>query len=295
MRAKSALATAFSWELELTSGIHDSPMGYWQFVRGHTPGFAHLVEDIWYFDGMATSARERSLPNGQLHIIVHFDQRYRDVHEQETVVCPQICMAGVQTRPLIVEAPGGRNALMGIRLHPAGAYSLLAHPLADTSGLTVDLHDVIGRAAAQLGERCADVHSPEARVRRAAEWVSERLDAGVRVDPALAWVTAQIEQSRGRRRIDDLRLAAGFTKRRLLDAFRTQIGVTPKVYARIVRLRHTLARLHAGDSPLADVAIAAGYYDQPHMNAEFRELCGMAPSEFLATPRYSATSTVVGK
>ena len=40
--------------------------------------------------------------------------------------------------------------------------------------------------------------------------------------------------------------------------------------------------LQKGERPLIDVAQAAGYYDQPHMNAEFRELSGLAPREFLA-------------
>lgn len=41
-----------------------------------------------------------------------------------------------------------------------------------------------------------------------------------------------------------------------------------------------------GAGSLADLAVTAGYYDQPHMNAEFRELSGLTPREFLAAHRY---------
>lgn len=287
------LATAPDTRVAISQGIYDSPLGRWQFAQATLPDLPHLVEFIWYFDGMAASPRERQLPNGQLQIIVQFDHRYHDVQGDTAVLCPPICMTGIQTRPMIVQAPTCRNAVMGIRLHPAGAYKLLAHPLGDMSGLTVDLHDVIGLAAAELADRCAEARSSEARVRCAADWVTGRLARHVGLDPAIAWIAAQIERSGGRRRIEDLRVTAGLTKRRLLDLFRAQIGATPKLYARIIRLRETLTRVHAGDMPLADIAIDAGYYDQPHMNADFRELCGMAPSEFLALERYSATSTVV--
>jgi AraC-like DNA-binding protein len=48
----------------------------------------------------------------------------------------------------------------------------------------------------------------------------------------------------------------------------------------------------AGEGTLADVALAAGYYDQPHMNGEFRELSGFSPREFLATVRYPESVSV---
>jgi AraC-like DNA-binding protein len=40
------------------------------------------------------------------------------------------------------------------------------------------------------------------------------------------------------------------------------------------------------------VALAAGYYDQPHMNAEFRQLSGLTPREFLARARPDANTVV---
>ena len=34
------------------------------------------------------------------------------------------------------------------------------------------------------------------------------------------------------------------------------------------------------------MALEAGYYDQPHLNADFRELSGLTPASFAATPGY---------
>jgi hypothetical protein len=39
---------------------------------------------------------------------------------------------------------------------------------------------------------------------------------------------------------------------------------------------------------LVDVALAAGSYDQPHFNADFRELTGLSPRELLAARHPSA-------
>jgi AraC-like DNA-binding protein len=48
------------------------------------------------------------------------------------------------------------------------------------------------------------------------------------------------------------------------------------------RFRHVLERLQRDDAALTDVALDAGYYDQAHMNADFRVLAGVSPTTFLA-------------
>jgi len=68
--------------------------------------------------------------------------------------------------------------------------------------------------------------------------------------------------------------------------------VKDKLFARIHRFRRALKLIDQGDGPLADIALAAGYYDQPHMNAELRELSGLAPGEFLAAVRYPNSVSV---
>ena len=67
--------------------------------------------------------------------------------------------------------------------------------------------------------------------------------------------------------------------------FRTHVGVGPKRLARIVRFRSALAMVAAG-TPLADVALTAGYYDQAHFATEFRTHAAMTPTAFLAAKRY---------
>jgi hypothetical protein len=47
--------------------------------------------------------------------------------------------------------------------------------------------------------------------------------------------------------------------------------------------------LQRSNLELARVALDAGYYDQPHMNAEFREMAGLTPRQFRAGRRYPET------
>lgn len=266
-------------------------LGAWTLTMGYPSHLAGLVADIWHFEGLMHLPRERHLPNGMLDLVLQLGgERYSDVYGAKREVCPMACVGGMQTGAMVIEAPEGRSTVLGLRLHPAGAYALLGQPLSEISGQTVDLRDLIGAGSTELIERCLQVSSGPERVHVVSDWVSRSIARSRRIDPAIAWMTHEIERYKGAVAIGSLRERIGMSKTRLVLAFRQQIGVTPKLYGRIVRFRNVLEILHMGGESLADVAIEAGYYDQPHMNAEFRELSGFTPLEFLAKERFSATS-----
>jgi AraC-like DNA-binding protein len=78
----------------------------------------------------------------------------------------------------------------------------------------------------------------------------------------------------------------GWSRRHLTARFRAQLGITPKAYGRVLRFRHAAELLSIpapGRAPsLAEVAVAAGYYDQSHLNRDFVAMSGCTPGQFLA-------------
>ena len=87
-----------------------------------------------------------------------------------------------------------------------------------------------------------------------------------------------IRESRGQARIEEVSRALGWSRRRLERAFARDLGIPPKLYARIVRLNAVLATLDEGERAAAvDVALEAGYFDQAHLLRDFRILAGRPP------------------
>jgi AraC-like DNA-binding protein len=68
------------------------------------------------------------------------------------------------------------------------------------------------------------------------------------------------------------------SERHLRNLFTDGVGLSPKHFARIDRVRTVLARAQV--LPWADLAVAAGYYDQSHLTGEFRRLMGVPPAAF---------------
>ncbi len=263
----------------------DGALGCWTAVEWRPTHLRDAVERLWHFAGRVAHPRERVLPNGQLQLIVHLDRRYGVVRDGVVEPCAALVMSGQQTQPLVVQAPDGVATVVGVELTPEGAYRLLRRPLHDLAGCDVELGDLVGSAAGELADHCHAATDARACLSAAAAWIAGRLAQAPPVDPPIAWLADRIRRQRGHVVIGALREATGLSAARLAAGFREQIGVTAKTYARIHRFRHAAARLRAGGSPL-DVAVDAGYYDQPHLTAEFRELSGLTPAAFAASLGY---------
>lgn len=70
--------------------------------------------------------------------------------------------------------------------------------------------------------------------------------------------------------------------------FGNKIGMSPKVYAKIVRFQKTLWMMQKGIRDFTDISYSAGYSDQSHFNREFRRYSGVTPTELLVMqPAYS--------
>jgi AraC-like DNA-binding protein len=248
-----------------------------------------VIERIWHFDGKTTLRRERVFPDGMLEIIIHLDERYRLIEGEGPEVCGVTGVTGMQLGPLLIEAPERPCRVIGIRLHPLGARAVLGLPLTEIAGLNVDLPDLLGAEADYLADACASAPDAEATIHAAARWCTARMTvafARVRPEPVAAWAASEIVRRAGAVSIAELRDYTGASRARLTTAFRDWVGVTPKTYARIHRFSRTMNRLVGWSGTLSELAAECGYYDQPHMNAEFRALSGLAPREFLASLRY---------
>ena len=263
------------------------PLGDWTSVHWAPPALAGLVERVWYFTGRTAHPRERVLPGGGFELILQLRGGYGLVGDDGRVTrCAALGVSGLQTRPFVVQAPDDVSTVLGVNLTPAGAWRVFGLPLTELSALDIALVDVVGPAADRLAVRCHAAATAEDALRAAATWLAARAAAGPEVEPAVAWVAGRIRSRRGAVAIATLRQAAGLSTARLATLFRAQVGATPKVYARLHRFQHAVARLRDGRSSIGDVALAAGYYDQPHLNAEFRELSGLTPAAFAASLRY---------
>jgi AraC-like DNA-binding protein len=169
---------------------------------------------------------------------------------------------------------------VGARLRPGAATLLFGAPAAELAGRHTPLVDLWGRAALEARERLLEAADPERQLALLEALLAARLPAVRGLHPAVAHALARLPEGGDVGAVVD---ETGYSHRRFVALFRGAVGLPPKLWCRVLRFQQALDLLARRPAlPLTEIALAAGYSDQPHLNREFRELAGVSPREYRA-------------
>lgn len=79
--------------------------------------------------------------------------------------------------------------------------------------------------------------------------------------------------------LDEMGLWVGMTAFQLIGLFKRTIGLTPHAYLTQLRLKAAIRELKAG-VPIADAALASGFYDQSALTRHFKRSFGITPLQY---------------
>lgn len=176
----------------------------------------------------------------------------------------------------------GNFECLQLRLSPVVAHAVLGAS-AELGGTVASLDDLWGRDAARLQEQLRAAATWEDRFAIADGALARRYEAGRAVDPEVGHVWRRLVTSGGRVRVERLAAETGWSRKRLWSRFRSQVGLTPKRAAQLIRFDYAAHRLAAGHSA-AMVAADSGYTDQSHLHRDVTAFAGMTPAALAVTP-----------
>jgi len=85
--------------------------------------------------------------------------------------------------------------------------------------------------------------------------------------------------------LEDVANSAGIHPVHLARVFRQFHHCTVGEYVRQLRIEFACREVSLTDSPLTEIAVAAGFYDQSHFSRTFKEIVSLTPSEYRAAFR----------
>lgn len=238
-------------------------------------------------------AEHRGLPSPYLTLIFTLDEPLT-IAEHPDPAQPAAdyvtLVGGLHTSPALVTHDGRQSGIQ-LGLSPLGARAILGVPAGELA--IIDLHgsEVLGAFAERVHERISEAACWEDRFRALDHLLCARLrhvaERGSVTSPEVEYSWRRLLATGGAMPISSLVTETGWSDRHLRNAFGSEIGLTPKAAARVIRFHRARTALQrraaAGRGlDLAGLAANCGYYDQAHMDLEFRALAGSAPTTWLA-------------
>jgi AraC-like DNA-binding protein len=191
-------------------------------------------------------------------------------------------IGGLHASPATIRHNGFQYG-MSLDLTPLGARALLGLPAGALAYSVAPLDEFLGRTAVELVDRLMAAPGWSERFTILDDVLSRVLVDTVALPPEVSWAWRRLVASGGTLEVSDLADDVGWSRRHLGEVFRREVGLPPKVAARVLRFERSRRLLERPDRPgLADVAVAAGYYDQAHLARDWRQMAGCPPTTWMA-------------
>ena len=216
-------------------------------------------------------------------IEIYLQDCYHVSHDDgPAAAVPETVVVGPQSYRRTRLILSGSIHVFTIRFQPGGFYALFGIPMSALVNEGVAAGDVIGPAAAGLRDAVLFARDFDARVAAAELWLGRRLEIPCQID-RVCRLAAALHRSGGRLAVRALAQRAELSDRQFTRRFERQVGLTPKLFARTVRLNAVLeAKARSPRTTWTELVHGAGYADQAHFVRDCRALAGSAPAEFFA-------------
>lgn len=257
-------------------------------ARPDHPALRPFIELIWVDEpGEAArpGGRERVLPNGAVHLVFRLGAPLRvfdgpDDPRGRTV--GRALIGGPRAASYVRGLDGSGS--VGAMLRPGALRALFGVDADALAHRHTSVHDLCGAWGAEVDQRLAEAPSAHARLRRFEAMLVERLRDAERPHPAVRSALARLDAGEPVGRVVE---RTGYSHRHLVALFKREVGLSPKVWSRIRRLRRALDLAAARpDAAWAEVALRSGYADQAHLHRDLVALGGITPSAWrAAAPR----------
>ncbi len=175
----------------------------------------------------------------------------------------------------------GSLDMVGFALRPSGWRALFEQPHADFVDELISFEKVWGDLATKLFNDVSAASTDEEKIAIAEHIVSARLEqiGTFHIDDAMAEFEV-IAREDSTIRVEEAAKHIGLSVRQLERRCKYSFGLTPKAVLRRSRFLDMAAAIRGMSSPSEEALAQLRYFDESHLNREFRRFSKMTPGQF---------------
>jgi AraC-like DNA-binding protein len=254
------------------------------FSVQHTPGapLSAFVANLWSLSDAPLHSKERIVPSGTLELVINLNEDEFRIYDADDDLrfrrFSGAIVSGAYDGFFVIDT-AEHASVIGVHFKPSGALPFLGLPPGALTSSHVDLEALWGPPARRLREMLCAARGPARRFQILESALLARLTRPVRQHAAVQIALEELGRGTSVREVVAL---VGLSHRRFIEIFAAEVGITPKLFARISRFQRASALTrNLASSNWSSLAVECGYFDQSHLIRDFVAFSGFSPDDFL--------------
>lgn len=251
------------------------------------PSLCHIVDHYWY-----VCAEPGEIPEQQhfytplMQALVFTFKQQEECHElpdRTYMLNKPAYLFGQGTGPRIATSNG--VDYLGVKFKPLGIASITGINMEHLSNEIIDVDDIWCNELELLWDQMQSTHSLESAINVLEDFLLNKYQR-VTIDRKMGCARhalGLITQTNGNIDMRTLQDQTCTSRKTLERSIVHNLGITPKLYARIVRFNAAKSKLDSMsvDENITSIALDFGFYDSSHFIAEFKTFSGLTPLGYL--------------
>lgn len=180
-------------------------------------------------------------------------------------------LVGQNTKPMRIENRGIYR-IMGVIFTPTGLFHFIRIPLSNFNDQFFAVNQIEESVDKQLFEQFEQVNSHAARIKIVEQLLIRRIFRNSYKWDFTEHAISLILQYHGNITIQELANALRVSTRHLHRVFEEKVGLSPKMYARVVRFNYAIKLFkHRPNLNIQDLIFECGFFDQAHFIKNMKE------------------------
>jgi AraC-like DNA-binding protein len=243
---------------------------------------SRYIDSIYYMSMEGDSFKKNVIPDGKTDIIFNLNSSKIGFYKDGDVIySSDSVLQGLRKKNFQYIAIDAVE-IIGIRLMPFGVYTLFNVPLTELSEDPIELSMIAGNGVKGLEEKICDVPDIDSKIKIVQNWLFSLFVKKEERHGLLIDTIYRIYSTKGKLTIN-LACRENYNYyKKIQRSFRDTIGISPKLYARMVRFENIHNELQTTEKiDWFNIIDKFDFFDYSHLTKEFQFFTGHTPNEFV--------------
>ncbi|MBK7408097.1 MAG: AraC family transcriptional regulator [Saprospirales bacterium] len=201
--------------------------------------------------------------------------------DSEGIIADPAVITGPKNKPVGLRF--GRDYLMlKVSFHPTGLYRLLKTPMQKTVNFGFNAVEFLGEEIERINTRLGISTSYDEMIEIVSGFIDQQMEKGILPEEPIDGVAIKMLDPFAKYTLPEWASMACLSLRQFERNFTKRVGISPKMYTRIVRFENAMKiKNQSPEKSWSEIAQECDYDDSSHLLREFRQFADFPPGTLL--------------